>query len=63
MEQNRCLIITGDQRAQELALTLPDLISRLSWGYTEQIKPLSDDEKLLALQYRAQQRGLMLNDK
>lgn len=62
LEQNRCLIITGDQRAQELVLTLPDLVSRLSWGYTEQIKPLSDDEKLLALQYRAQQRGLMLND-
>ncbi|MEW6992031.1 DnaA regulatory inactivator Hda [Colwelliaceae bacterium 6441] len=59
-EQNKKLIITGDKSIHDLALTLPDLRSRLSWGFVEQVKPLSDDEKLLAIQYRAQQRGLML---
>ncbi|MBA6225349.1 MULTISPECIES: DnaA regulatory inactivator Hda [unclassified Colwellia] len=62
VEQNKCLIITGDQSAAQLNITLPDLVSRLSWGLTEQLKPLSDKEKSFALQYRAQQRGLTMND-
>ncbi|QBG34811.1 DnaA regulatory inactivator Hda [Litorilituus sediminis] len=62
LEQNNYLIITGDETAHQLGITLPDLVSRLSWGYTEQIKPLCDDEKVLALQYRAGQRGLLLSD-
>jgi len=62
IEQNNCLIISGEQGAKELGLTLPDLISRLTWGFTEQIKPLDDNEKLLVLQHRASQRGLMLSD-
>ena len=62
LEQNKKLIITGDKSVQALQLSLPDLRSRLSWGYIEQIKPLSDDEKLLAVQFRAQQRGLLLTD-
>ncbi len=61
-EQNKKLIITGDKSINDLLLTLPDLRSRLSWGYVEQIKPLSDDEKLIAIQFRAQQRGLILTE-
>jgi DnaA family protein len=59
--QNKCLLISGDQSATQLGLSLPDLISRLSWGLTEQIKPLDDDEKVTALQYRASKRGLTLS--
>tara|TARA_R110000787_G_C13410838_1_gene444186 strand:+ start:1287 stop:1997 length:711 start_codon:yes stop_codon:yes gene_type:complete len=62
VEQNKCLIITGDQSAAQLKISLPDLVSRLSWGLTEQLKPLSDKEKSFALQYRAQQRGLYISD-
>lgn len=62
IEQNKCLIITGDQSVAELKITLPDLVSRLSWGLTEQLKPLTDKEKSFALQYRAQQRGLFISD-
>ena len=62
VEQNKCLIITGDQSATQLNISLPDLVSRLSWGLTEQLKPLSDNEKSFALQYRAQQRGLTMSD-
>lgn len=62
VEQNKCLIITGDQSVAQLNISLPDLVSRLSWGLTEQLKPLTDKEKSFALQYRAQQRGLYISD-
>ncbi len=62
LEQNNYLLISGDESAQKLGISLPDLVSRLSWGLTEQIKPLDDDEKITALQYRATQRGLFLSD-
>jgi len=62
LEQNNYLLISGDQSVGQLGLTLPDLVSRLSWGLTEQLKPLSDVEKLTALQFRASKRGLMLSD-
>lgn len=62
VEQNKILLISGDQSAGQLGISLPDLVSRLTWGYTEQVKPLEDEEKILALQYRASQRGLMLSD-
>ena len=62
VEQNKCLLITGDQSVGQLNISLPDLVSRLSWGLTEQLKPLSDKEKSFALQYRAQQRGLFMSD-
>lgn len=62
IEQNNCLLISGEQSARQLGLSLPDLVSRLTWGLTEQVKPLDDAEKVLVLQYRASQRGLTLSD-
>ncbi len=62
LEQENFIIITGSESAQNLGITLPDLKSRLSWGYTEQVKPLVDDDKVISLQYRASQRGLILSD-
>ena len=62
LEQNSRLLISGDQSVGQLGLTLPDLVSRLSWGLTEQLKPLSDNEKVIALQFRALKRGLTLTD-
>ncbi|ALO34451.1 DnaA regulatory inactivator Hda [Colwellia sp. MT41] len=61
-EQNNYLLITGDESAQQLGISLPDLVSRLSWGLTEQVKPLDDEEKIIAIQHRATQRGLFLSD-
>lgn len=60
-EQGKCLIISGDQNVSNLAIELPDLKSRLTWGLTEKVLPLNDDEKVSALQFRAQQRGLFLS--
>ena len=62
LEQNNYLLISGNERAQQLGISLPDLVSRLTWGLTEQIKPLDDDEKVIAIQHRANQRGLFLSD-
>lgn len=39
---------------------LPDLASRLAWGAVFQLAPLSDEEKIAALQQRAARRGLEL---
>ena len=41
---------------------LPDLVSRLSWGPIYQMQPLSDAEKIAALQQRALRRGFELPD-
>ncbi|XQW86384.1 DnaA regulatory inactivator Hda [Thalassotalea piscium] len=60
-EQGKKIIISGDKDIKALELTLPDLASRLSWGYVEQVKLLNDEDKLLALQFRAGQRGLVLS--
>ena len=62
LEQNNYLLISGDESAKQLGISLPDLVSRLSWGLTEQVKPMDDAEKVQALQYRATQRGLFLSD-
>jgi len=61
LEQGNCLLISGDQSASQLKLSLPDLVSRLSWGLTEQLKPLEDEEKVTALTFRASKRGLTLS--
>lgn len=57
-----CLVIAADRAPRELSITLPDLHSRLMFGVTFQLHPLSDDEKLAALQLRAQARGLTISD-
>jgi len=61
-EQNKAIIISGDESANKLGITLPDLASRLTWGFTEQVKAPDDGEKLKILQYRALQRGLVLHE-
>jgi DnaA family protein len=45
-----------------VGISLPDLESRLTWGLTEQLTPLDDTQKLIALQYRASQGGLVLTN-
>ena len=65
---NRCkanktrLLIAGNTIPQALNFTLPDLISRLNSGLLFQVQPLSDEAKLVALQTRAQIRGMELTD-
>jgi len=51
------LIVSSHCAPHELAFTLADLQSRLASGVTFQLHALQDDEKVLALQLRAQQKG------
>lgn len=51
---------TGSPRETEFALA--DLASRLSWGPTYRLLPLSDEQRVSALQLRARHRGLDLPD-
>lgn len=62
IEQRKKIIISGNEGAKLLNITLPDLVSRLTWGYTEQLKRFSDEEKMSAFRLRAQQRGMNLQD-
>ncbi|REL29385.1 DnaA regulatory inactivator Hda [Thalassotalea euphylliae] len=57
-EQGKQILIAGTNSVQDLSLELPDLKSRLSWGYVEQLKQLTDDEKMAVVARRARQRGL-----
>ncbi|WP_437613693.1 DnaA inactivator Hda [Erwinia sp. V71] len=54
------LLITGDRPPRQLNLKLADLASRLDWGQIYKLQPLSDEDKLQALQLRAKMRGFEL---
>lgn len=61
-ETNTRLVISANAAPRDLALNLSDLKSRLAWGMTFQIHPLTDIDKLEALRLSAQQRGFILSD-
>jgi len=56
------LVITGNDAPNKMNLR-PDLASRLSWELVYQIKPLTDDEKKVALEYYAMQKGMSFDRK
>lgn len=61
-ENNTQLLVSAKTPPQQLRCVLKDLQSRLSWGLVLEIKKLSDEEKIRALQLRAQLRGLQLSE-
>jgi DnaA-homolog protein len=61
-DNQKQLIVTANVAPTLLPITLPDLKSRLAWGLPIQINPLNDEQKLMALQMRANNRGLQLSD-
>ncbi|WP_040536378.1 DnaA regulatory inactivator Hda [Legionella drancourtii] len=54
------LIISGNQSPTTLAIKLPDLRSRLSWGLVIQLMELSDEDKINTLKLHALRRGFDL---
>jgi len=56
------LLMTGDASPAALDLNMPDLASRLSWGWVFQLNELDDEGKCQVLQLRAQARGLEMPD-
>ncbi len=61
-EQGTRLVIGAHVQPSAVRCALLDLKSRLSWGLILCVDLLSDDEKLLALQMRADHRGLVIPD-
>lgn len=56
------LIVSANCAPLQLPLSLPDLATRLGWGLIFQIAELDDDQKLAALQQRAQAIGMEMSD-
>jgi DnaA family protein len=56
------LLISAEAAPRQLAIALPDLASRLSWGVVFQLPPPTDADKLEILRFRAARRGLNLEE-
>ena len=54
------LLVAARNNARNIGLTLPDLVTRLASGLVYQLVMLDDEDKLLAIQQRAQARGFEL---
>ncbi len=61
-EHGSRLVMAAEKPPLHCAFVLPDLISRFSSGATFRVHPLSDDDKIRAMQLRARWRGLELPD-
>lgn len=59
-EAGGTLLVAGERRPDLTGFGLPDLASRLGWGVTYVLRPLSDTDMLAALSQRAAGRGLEL---
>ena len=58
-EGSGVLLVSGDRAPAQLDLR-QDLVTRLGWGLVYQVHPLTDKEKVQALQTRAKARGFQL---
>lgn len=59
-DSGRVLLVTSHASPLQQPIELPDLRSRLSWGLTFQLQPLSDEQKMDWLRWKARRRGLTL---
>lgn len=51
------LIVSASSAPNDIAIQLPDLKTRLNWGLTLKIQPLTDSDKIAALIFKADQMG------
>lgn len=56
------LVVAAEKSPTGLDFKLADLASRMCWGPVYHLKALDDDEKKIALQQRAKNRGLELDN-
>jgi DnaA family protein len=54
------LVLCASALPKQLGIKLDDLVSRLEWGACYHLSPLNDEDKLAALQLRAQLKGMKL---
>lgn len=62
-DQGHILILSATCPPHDIAIKLPDLKTRLNWGLTLKIQPLSDEEKITALVFKANQMGFEITPK
>jgi DnaA family protein len=60
-ENNKLLILSASCPPKYLAMQLPDLKTRMSWGLTLKLKPLSNEQRLNALIYKADALGFEIS--
>jgi len=59
-DRNKQLILSSSCPPKYLAIELPDLKTRMSWGLTLKLKELTDDQQLNALIYKANSLGFKI---
>lgn len=59
-DSGRVLLVTSHTSPLNPTVALPDLASRLSWGLTFHIQPLTDEQKTDWLIWKARRRGLTM---
>ena len=62
-DENNKLVVTAPCPPKYLAIQLPDLKTRMSWGLTLKLKALSDEQQLNALIYKANDLGFEISVK
>ncbi len=60
-DSSKRLVVAGQSSPASLGLSLPDLVSRLTWGPVYQLQLLDDEGKAAALRQRAVQRGMEMS--
>lgn len=62
-EQGGHIILSASLSPQQLPIRLPDLKTRLNWGLSLKLQPLSDDDRIHALNFKAAHMGFELSPK
>ncbi|MDD5265633.1 MAG: DnaA regulatory inactivator Hda [Methylococcales bacterium] len=60
-DQGHTLILSASCPPNKIDIQLPDLKTRLNWGLTLKIQPLSDEERITALIFKAGQMGFEIS--
>jgi len=60
-DSNHTLIISACCLPNELAIQLPDLKTRLNWGLTLKMQPLTNNDRITALIFKANQMGFEIS--
>jgi len=61
-DRNKSVIVSAIRPPTSLNLSLRDLVTRLMSGLTYQVLPLGDEQKIIALQERASDRGFEISE-
>jgi len=60
-DQDHSLIMSANCAPNQIAIQLPDLKTRLNWGLTLKLQPLSDNDKIKALIFKADKMGFQIS--